>query len=575
MKYIKSILVISLFNAGFLMAQEPTIHNEQVLVVGGYEPTLKDAVKIEINPSLIDTGIIKYPVQYRISSRKLTTEFVPEKLKPARIVGEPISLLYRNYLKLGVGSHLMPYAEYYHSNTRSKNAQYGVYVNHLSSWLSIPEYDNTSYANTEVQIFGRRLLNNAVLSGDVFYKNDYYHYYGRGTVLGDSVGNPFHSDPHTIHRLGFNARYQSAYSNTEKLHHSAGLHLQNMMGMGKLNELNVKVDANLHKKLSFFYGEKQTLGLNFSWEHFADRRDSVNLPTGYRHLAGEGLRKGNASIFDVNPYVLLNIYGLHFNAGVHAFAGVEEDSTTWVLSPEVALHHTFFKDILFLKAGISGSFERAGLDKMLRENPYLSPLSASGFVKNPFNLFGRVELAMEKHLDLNAEFAYSVFKNAPLFGIDSSFRCQNVYMPIYDDYEQFKIGGELVYEIENKFRVGAAYYYYSYSTSNEAEAWYKPSFELRLNGKYRIADKFIFGLTTSFLGKMHQYTWQLNSDGTLSKELGKIENRMDINLSAEYRYSKRLSFFLLLNNIANQQYFVWTNYPTQRMNALVGLTFSF
>ena len=48
---------------------------------------------------------------------------------------------------------------------------------------------------------------------------------------------------------------------------------------------------------------------------------------------------------------------------------------------------------------------------------------------------------------------------------------------------------------------------------------------------------------------------------------------VDINLGAEYRYSKMLSFFVNFNNIANTRYYRWEKYPSQRFNLMAGLTF--
>ncbi|MDL2315028.1 hypothetical protein LJC16_02080 [Bacteroidales bacterium OttesenSCG-928-C19] len=583
MKYISSAIIVCLLSVCSVFGQEETkTYDEKVIVVSGYEPTLKDAVKIITNPSLIDTAVVRTPIQYNISSKKLTTPFVPEQLKPAKIVGEPITQLYRNYLKLGIGSHLMPYAEFYHSNTRSKNVLYGAYFNHLSSWLPIPDYANSSYSNNELQIFGKRMFKNAMLSGNVFYENNYYHYYGFKDHK-DSLMSLLGTEKvkgkeyvQSFHNVGFDVSYKSTYDNIEKLHHSADLHLSDLIGKYGLNELNVKLNAGLQKRFNFINYERQTIGLNFSWEHFYDKRDSTKLPVGYTGVLGEGKRTGNASIFDINPYLLLNYFGFNFTAGLHGYFSVTPDSTGFNLYPEIIASRSFLNQMLFLKFGISGSMERASLNSLRTENPYISPLAESQFVKNPLNIFGRVELALEKHLDLNAEIAYSSFKDAPLFGVDSSYILQNMYVPIYDDYKRFKIGGELVYEEENIARFGLGYYYYGYSTDKEDEAWYKPSFELTLNAKYMIQDKFIFGLTAGFLGKMKGYSWLRNeTTGQLIKEEEEMKNRFDISLSAEYMYSKRLSFFFLLNNIANQQYYQWINYPTQRMNAMLGLTFSF
>lgn len=584
MKYRHSIFLLFLFNIGFLFSQEQNttkVYDEKVIVISGYEPTLKDAVKINVNPSLIDTGIIKYPVEYNVSSKKLTTQYIPEKIKPARIVGEPITLLYRNYLKLGFGSHLMPYAEFYHNNTRSKNVNYGVYLSHLSSWWKIKDYGNSTFSDTEIRIFGKRILKNSILSGDLFYSNNYYHYYGfQKDILPQYNWEDISGKKYSqrLNKVGFGINYASAYDDYRKLNHSIDFKFSNLNGKYGLNELNTKLKANLNKNFTLFDDDSQFFGLNFKWDYYNDKKGmgEALLPLGYVYFRGFPKTKSNASLFDINPYVLLHLRGFDLNLGLHAAFGIADTNKPVLIYPEITVSHSMLNQLMSLKLGISGSFERASFNSLLAENPFISPFSELEFVKNPLNLFGRMEFSLEKHLDLNVELSYSMFKNAPLFGIDSSFVLQNVYVPIYEDYNRLKAGAELIYGEEDYYEIGTSFYYYSYATDFEEEAWYKPNYELRLFGKYMIQDKFIFGLNACFLGKMKNYTWTVDeTTGVHTKTIGKLQNRFDISLSAEYRYSKRLSFFLLLNNLANQQYFYWTSYPTHRMNGMLGLTFSF
>jgi hypothetical protein len=48
-----------------------------------------------------------------------------------------------------------------------------------------------------------------------------------------------------------------------------------------------------------------------------------------------------------------------------------------------------------------------------------------------------------------------------------------------------------------------------------------------------------------------------------------------MNLGVEYRYNKRISGFIKLNNIAAQRYQKWYNYPVQGFQGMVGATFRF
>jgi outer membrane receptor protein involved in Fe transport len=75
-----------------------------------------------------------------------------------------------------------------------------------------------------------------------------------------------------------------------------------------------------------------------------------------------------------------------------------------------------------------------------------------------------------------------------------------------------------------------------------------------------------------YIGKQWalQKEWK---DGTSIDKSIQLKGFADINLGAEYRYSKFLSFFANFNNIGNVRYYRWDRYPTQRFNALIGVTF--
>jgi hypothetical protein len=48
----------------------------------------------------------------------------------------------------------------------------------------------------------------------------------------------------------------------------------------------------------------------------------------------------------------------------------------------------------------------------------------------------------------------------------------------------------------------------------------------------------------------------------------------NLNLSAEYRYSKILSFWARFNNISYNRYYEWAYYPSMRFLGMIGFTYS-
>ncbi len=112
---------------------------------------------------------------------------------------------------------------------------------------------------------------------------------------------------------------------------------------------------------------------------------------------------------------------------------------------------------------------------------------------------------------------------------------------------------------------------------NELRAWYIPQVQITLSGNYNLQDKLVikadfFYLDNQFAKTFASDTTNITGKKVVAKELKGI---FDANIGAEYRYNKKLGFFLNFNNIANYRYYRWSNYPTQRFSLMGGLSYSF
>jgi outer membrane receptor protein involved in Fe transport len=54
-----------------------------------------------------------------------------------------------------------------------------------------------------------------------------------------------------------------------------------------------------------------------------------------------------------------------------------------------------------------------------------------------------------------------------------------------------------------------------------------------------------------------------------------LDSYFDLNAHVGYKFSKRLNFFLKGNNLANQQYNRWANFPVQSLQILGGASYKF
>jgi hypothetical protein len=144
----------------------------------------------------------------------------------------------------------------------------------------------------------------------------------------------------------------------------------------------------------------------------------------------------------------------------------------------------------------------------------------------------------------------------------------NYFIPVYDDVELLNIHGEMSGPIIDKLSFTGAVNLYNYTLAVYDYAWNKPGWDGQLGLKYNLRDKIIAGMEISALGKRRLL---VTGDTPLWFE---TSSHLNLNVSAEYRYSKVLSFWAKFNNISASRYYEWVYYPSQRFLCMIGFTYS-
>ena len=138
--------------------------------------------------------------------------------------------------------------------------------------------------------------------------------------------------------------------------------------------------------------------------------------------------------------------------------------------------------------------------------------------------------------------------------------------------------GEITYQDSEKLQVSAKGEYFIYVPLNELVAWQKPEFLITLSALLDLSDKIIVKSDIYLLGKRTVFSHhepQIFSSFEDGKYVNNLNPLIDMNLSAEYRYNKKVSGFIQFNNFIGRKYQYWSNFPVQSINILGGVTFSF
>jgi hypothetical protein len=234
-----------------------------------------------------------------------------------------------------------------------------------------------------------------------------------------------------------------------------------------------------------------------------------------------------------------------------------------------------------LIADIKGYSYRNSFRSLTATNPFISPAINFRTSTVKLDAVGGVRGNINQHLYFNVNAGYKIIDSLALFVntphlIDT---LQSAFQVIYDNAKVARFYGELGYVMDNKITVAGWLAFNQYTMERQLKPWQLPALEAGVKGTYNLGDKIILGLDIFYVGTRYAKISQFDKFTTTGIDFKITERKMngfvDANINAEYRYTKKLAAFVRLNNLAAQQYQIWNNYPSQRINGLLGINFSF
>ena len=224
--------------------------------------------------------------------------------------------------------------------------------------------------------------------------------------------------------------------------------------------------------------------------------------------------------------------------------------------------------------------ERTSLQDISEQNLYISPVLPWNYVYDKFKIYGGFQSNISRSFNFNGSISSSSYENYPLFVVDTSVYLHNSFTLLYDNISTVTLKGELEFVKSARLRLALNGTYTHYKTVDQEYAWYKPAYIFEFTGRYDIQSKITITAKATVNGPVWALAPEANSLIDRSAvsyllEPEKIKGWADINLGAEYRFNKALSFWLNFNNLTNSKYNRWYNYRSYGLNLLGGVSYSF
>ena len=520
---------------------------------GQVSPLTKEDVNLRGEEAVTKDTVLPPPkFTYTLQTKRYATTIVIDTIRPAKLGSEPVQKLYRTYARAGVGNYSTIYGEFSAVSLRSKSSAWGIHFRHLSAGKgpsSVPG-EFAGYNQQDVNLFGKKFLKKHTLYGALNYDRDAVYNYGglAETALYEKGAIRQH-----FNYFDGGARLKSHFTDSTAINHEIGLRFYRLADRYDARENNLLVEINGSR---YIRTEKLDVGFGVDYNHNAGATDTVTN-----------------TIIRLQP--VFSAQAKKFAASIGIGFYLEEGKNSLVhFYPQASLSFNVADHMLVPYITMGGFLGRNSYRSLTQQNPFLAS-SENLLLRNTSHQY---ILSAGLRGSLTNEIAYDVrishynLLDAHFFVNTTSAQdiFQNKFAIVYDKAQVTTLHGQVGWQHFEKMRVFATLDWYKYQMEKEAHPWHTPTLRMALTGEYNLQDKILARAQIYYLNG--QYAKVLEGSNLVATTLKGV---VDLNLGLEYRYTKFLSAFLNLNNVAAQRYQRWYGYPTQRFNLLAGLTYTF
>jgi hypothetical protein len=577
--YFPIVALLLLSQITFAQKKDENIGSEVVNIVKPYTPTISDAFKVKEMPVLDDDDNAKKEViQYNIFSFPVASTFTPNKGKAAAVDKQEREKIYKNYATLGFGNYGTANAELFITENINKNSYVGGMIRHLSSQGGIKDLvlDDKFY-NTSLDVTYGVRERDINWNVDLGVKNQIFNWYGLPT-------STIFFDETTINAIDAKQTYNTIalggkMSTKDGLFSEGSLlfkHFSDGFGSGE-NRFNINPAFD-------FDVMDQKINADFLVDYVGGSFER-------QYEVDEELKYSNV-IFGTKPSILYQQDDLSVQIGAGIFYTTGKfngasDSKLFVY-PNVKASYRIVGDLLIGYAGAEGGLNQNSYADFVDQNPFVSPTMFVAPTDNKYDIYVGLKGKLANAIAFNVRGSYNNEDNKalfvsnefnPMYANTEGYAFGNSFGVVYDNLKTLSLFGELKADFSKKVTFGINGTYNNFSTENAAEAWNLPQLKITSTLDIDITEKWYAGASIFFVGERKDLV-SIQSIAAVfppifdTKEIT-LDSFFDLNAHVGYKYNKRLTAFLKGNNLANQEYNRWSNFPVQGIQVLLGANYKF
>ncbi|MNX40802.1 hypothetical protein D3C86_711930 [compost metagenome] len=567
------------FQFSLAQKKQENIGTEVVNVVKPYTPTISDAFKVKETPSLDDEGNAKKEaIKYTIFSFPVASTFTPSKGKAEGIEKSKQEKLFKNYATFGGGNYGTLNAELFVTENIDKYGYVAGVFRHLSSQGGIKDVElDDAFFDTSIEMTYGSNDKDMSWNVDLGYQNQIYHWYGLPTGFGDTL------TPEDRTALIGGIDSQQSYSNIalggkvsfdESIFNEASLkfnHFSDAFGSSE-NRFYVKPSFQLDVM-------EESIKTNVIIDYLGGSFDKNYWNTNTESIKYGFTNFGIAPSFEMQE----DDWTVHIGMGIFYSLDNQNNDNKFLLYPQINASYKVVGDLMIFYAGAEGDLKQNSYMDFVNENPFVSPTLYITPTDKKYDVFAGLKGKFADNVSYNVRASYLNESNKALFksndftenSANEDYAYGNSLQVVYDDMKTLSFFGELKADFTEDVSFGINGTFNSYTNDVQQEAWNLPTIKLNSTLDYAITKKWFAGFDVFYVGERKDQ--KLNTDiiYVVAPSPITLESYFDVNAHVGFKYSERLTAFLRANNITNNGYEKWLNYPVQGFQVVLGANYKF
>lgn len=510
-----------------------------VIITSAFKPSLQNAAKINFTAATGINDSSRLPLTYKVPSSNLFFLYQPIPLKPLALPSDsPMVWKNSHQVKLGAGnlSTFMGEAKFSFGDIHNSITQIEAGYIRSQGKLYAQQY---SKFNLDVLNHFKSKQNLEWTSRASFNSTTRYRY----GFLPNTLTYPKDQLQLVYNALQLEVGAKNTRATASNISFNPVIQFNRFTNADNAGENNLILNAPIQKELTSQWGLQLALEADL-----ANYKTNVNA------------WKNN--LFVLAPSVKFRSNAFNLEAGIRP----SWDNSDFQLLPNLILQSKLSGTALQLEAGFQGSFTKNSFRSLTKFNPWIALPNA---IKNTrmIEQFIGFKGNTGNHFSYNARLAYRQLRDQPLFinqlGDGKSFDI------LYSNMNVFHLAGEMNYAVQEKLTLSAGAQYNHFSKISSATDAFG-LIPLELTGALiwkplsdlQIKSEIFYRNGSLYRDQFSQATMRLSPAA-------------DLNLGVEFGVLPKLNAWIQMNNIFNNVYQRWNQYPVFGFNVLGGVVYSF